>query len=142
MHHEAGLSIAGLTWPGQRGPRAPRSERGAWNQALRLALRRLGRPEPVIVLSHVPPRGAGDMPGGEYHRGFRGYSWLLHRLRPPLWLHGHTPSAAAPEWHIQRGSTTVVNVTGAVVIEIWAPGSWATSMATDTESASSGAGPG
>jgi hypothetical protein len=48
----------------------------------------------------------------------------MRRLEPPLWLHGHTPLAAASEWHIQRGSTTLVNVTGAVVIEIWPPGSW------------------
>lgn len=142
VHHEAGLSIAGLTWPGQRGPQARRSERGAWNQALRLAVRRFGRPEPVIVLSHVPPRGAGDMPGGEYHRGFRGYSWLMRRLRPPLWLHGHTPLAAATEWHIQRGSTTIVNATGAVVIEIWAPGSWAASMTGPADTTCDQAGPG
>ena len=88
----------------------------------------------MIVLSHVPPRGAGDVPSGEYHRGFRGYAWLMRRLRPPLWLHGHTPLAAATEWHIQSGSTTVVNATGAVVIEIWAPGSWAASMTDHAES--------
>jgi uncharacterized protein len=124
VHHESGIAVSGLSWPGPRGRRALRSERVAWWQALRLAARRLGRPEPVIVLSHVPPRGAGDIPDGGYHLGFRGYSWLMGRLRPPLWLHGHTPSAAASEWHIRRGPTTVVNVTGAVVIEIWAPGSW------------------
>lgn len=125
VRHEAGLSIAGLSWPGQRGPGAHRSEGGAWRQALRLAWRRFGRPGPVIVLSHVPPRGAGDLPSrAGYHCGFRGYSWLMRRLEPPLWLHGHTPLAAASEWHIQRGSTTLVNVTGAVVIEIWPPGSW------------------
>jgi len=130
VRHETGLSIAGLTWPGRRGPGAPRSERGAWAQALRLAVRRLGRPEPVIVISHVPPLGAGDMtsPAG-YHRGFRGYSWLMGRLRPPLWLHGHTPLAATIDWQVERGKTTVVNVTGSVVIEIWAPGSWAASTA-------------
>jgi hypothetical protein len=139
-HHEVGLSMAGLAWPGRRGPRAHRSERGAWNQALRLALRRFGRPEPVIVFSHVPPRAAGDIPSTGYHRGFRGYSWLMGRLRPPLWLHGHTPLAATTEWHIQRGSTMVVNVSGAVVIEICAPGSWASSMAEPEETASTPAG--
>ena len=135
-HHEAGLSLAGLTWPGRRGPRAHRSERGAWNQALRLAVRRLGRAEPVIVFSHVPPRAAGDIQSTGYHRGFRGYSWLMRRLRPPLWLHGHTPLAATTEWHIQRGSTMLVNVTGAVVIEIWAPGSWAASTAEPNDAVS------
>ena len=87
----AGVPLAGLGWPGPGGRHAIRSERKAWNQALGLATRRLGRPEPVIVFSHVPPFGAGDLPGGEYHRGFRGYRWLLDRIKPPLWLHGHTP---------------------------------------------------
>lgn len=134
---EAGLIIAGLSWPGRRGPGAHRSEGGAWRQALRLAARRMGRSRPVMVISHVPPVGAGDMPSAAgYHRGFRGYSWLMGRLRPPLWLHGHTPLAATTEWHIQRGSTTLVNVTGAVVIEIWAPGSRAASRAAPGDTAS------
>ena len=115
---------AGLTWPGSRGPRANRSELGAWNQALRLAVRRFRRPEPVILFSHVPPRDAGDSPIAGYHRGFSGYRWLMRRLRPPLWLHGHTPLASTTDWHIQRGATTLVNVTGAVVLEIWPPGAW------------------
>ena len=134
-YYEAGLAIVGLTWPGRRGPGAPRSELGAWSQALRLALRRLGRAEPLILISHVPPLGAGDIasPAG-YHRGFRGYSWLMRRLRPPLWLHGHTPLAAMSDWHIQKGPTMLVNVTGAVVIEIWAPGSWAASLTDAGES--------
>jgi Icc-related predicted phosphoesterase len=123
VRHECGISIAGLSWPGPRGRRAARSERKAWNQALRLATRRLGRPEPVIVISHVPPLGVGDMPTNGYHRGFRGYLWLLRRLGPQLWLHGHTPLAAAAEWKLRRGPTTLVNVTGAVVIELLPPGS-------------------
>ena len=73
------------------------------------------------MFSHVPPLGTGDMPGGEYHRGFRGYRWLLERLRPPLWLHGHTPLAGVTDWQNHCGKTTVVNVTGAVVVELWPP---------------------
>jgi uncharacterized protein len=128
VHREAGLSMVGLSWPGVRGPNAHHDERGAWNQAVSLAMRRLRRSEPLIVFSHVPPRGAGDVPGLGFHRGFHGYWWLLHHLHPPLWLHGHTPLAATTEWHIEHGPTTLVNVTGAVVIEIWPPGSWAASM--------------
>ena len=123
VHHEVGLAIAGLTWPGPRGPGAARSERKAWSQALRLAARRLGRSEPVLVISHVPPLGVGDIPGNGFHRGFGGYRWLLRRLKPPLWLHGHTPLAAASDWQIKHGPTTLVNATGAVVIELWQPGS-------------------
>jgi DNA repair exonuclease SbcCD nuclease subunit len=119
--HRSGLSIAGLTWPGSRGNGGSRSERTAWNQAMCLAMRRLGRPEPMIVLSHVPPLGAGDIATDAYHRGFRGYRWLLERLEPTLWLHGHTPLAAAHDWKVQVGGTAIVNVTGAVVIDLLPP---------------------
>ncbi len=119
--HRAGISLAGLTWPGVRGKGGHRSETAAWNQALRLATRRLGRMEPLIILSHVPPLGSGDVATDAYHRGFKGYRWLLQRLEPPLWLHGHTPLAATRDWQVQVGPTTVVNVTGAVLIELTPP---------------------
>ena len=119
--HRAGLSIAGLTWPGQRGKGGNRSERLAWSQAMRLATGRLGHMEPMIVLSHVPPLGLGDVATDAYHRGFKGYRWLLDRVEPTLWLHGHTPLAATDEWKLQVGDTTVINVTGAVVIDLVPP---------------------
>jgi len=72
----------------------------------------------AIVLSHVPPRGLGDVPEDAYHRGFGAYRWLCRRLRPQLWLHGHTSPAAASNWRVDWGATTFVNVTGAVLIEI------------------------
>jgi hypothetical protein len=75
----------------------------------------------MIVLSHVPPLGAGDAPTDPYHRGFKGYRWLLDRLEPTLWLHGHTPLAATAEWKVQVGLTVVVNVTGAVLIDLMPP---------------------
>jgi hypothetical protein len=119
--HRAGLSVAGLTWPGQPGKMGKRSESTAWNQAVRLATRRLGQLDPLIVLSHVPPLGVGDVATDPYHLGFKGYRWLLERLEPTLWLHGHTPLAATSDWKVQVGDTTVVNVTGAVVIELLPP---------------------
>jgi Icc-related predicted phosphoesterase len=119
----AGIAIAGLTWPGSRGKGAHRSESMAWRQVLRLASKRLGREDPLIVISHVPPLGSGDVPTDAYHRGFHGYDWLLHHLRPRLWLHGHTPLAATGDWFVRRGDTYVINVTGAVLIELLAPGS-------------------
>jgi hypothetical protein len=123
VRHEVGLSIAGLSWPGNRGVGAIRSERKAWSQALRLATRRLGHQDPLIVISHVPPLGCGDIPSNGYHRGFAGYHWLMQRLQPRLWLHGHTPLAAASEWRIERGPTTLVNATGSVLIELCPPAS-------------------
>jgi Icc-related predicted phosphoesterase len=76
----------------------------------------------LIVLSHVPPLGVGDVSTDPYHRGFRSYRWLLDRVEPVLWLHGHTPLAATREWKVQVGRTTIVNVTGAVIIDLLPPG--------------------
>ena len=114
-----GVSLIGLSWPGEdeRSTRAVRDESAAWGQALRVAARP-PRHRPLIVLSHVPPRGYGDTPEDDFHRGFAGYEWLCKRLQPTLWLHGHTPMAAARDWRVTCGATTLVNVTGAVLVEI------------------------
>jgi Icc-related predicted phosphoesterase len=119
--HRAGLAVAGLTWPGRRGRAAQRNERVAWSQALQLAARRVANHDPIIVISHAPPLAAGDVATDAYHRGFKGYRWLLERLEPTLWLHGHTPMAAATEWQVQVGRTKVINVTGAVLIDLLPP---------------------
>jgi uncharacterized protein len=123
----AGIAIAGLEWPDidERGNR--RRPDLAWRQALGVARFRLrdrlaGRAEPLLVISHVAPEGAGDA-ADAYHRGFPAYRWLLDRVRPPLWLHGHTTVASVPELAVQSGETTVVNVTGAVLVELLPPGS-------------------
>lgn len=113
----AGVSVAGLSWPGEGRGKAIRDEGAAWRQVLRAWLRLRGS-KPAIVLSHVPPRGLGDVPQDEYHRGFAAYRWLCRRLRPQLWLHGHTSPAAASDWRVEWDATTLVNVTGAVLIEI------------------------
>ena len=120
--HESGLTVVRLTWPGHKGKGAMRNEGLAWKQAVKLAIRRLGRDEPMIVISHVPPLGVGDIPTTGYHRGFHGYRWLLDRVRPRLWLHGHTPLAACRDWLLTYQDTTLANVTGAVVIELHPPG--------------------
>lgn len=122
MVRRNGLTICGLGWPSLHDQPSRRSEFGAWRQALSLAICRLGRSGPLIVISHAPPAGAGDVPTDAYHRGFRGYAWLLRRLAPCLWLHGHTPLAATHEWHVNVSGTELVNVTGAVLIELLPPG--------------------
>ena len=101
----------------------------AWLQTIRLAWAALPgrgrrRGEPLLVISHAAPEGAGDAPDA-YHRGFRAYRWLLDRVRPPLWLHGHTTTASVPELQVRAGVTTVLNVTGAVVIELVSAGNGA-----------------
>ena len=112
-----GLRITGLSWPGQPHGQAIRDEAAAWRQALGLWLRLRGK-RPHIVLSHVPPRGVGDVPEDAYHRGFVAYRWLCRRLAPPLWIHGHSALSAVPSWRQDSGGTTFVNATGAVLIEI------------------------
>ncbi len=73
---------------------------------------------PDIIVSHAPPQGLGDTPEDHYHRGFAAYRWLLERLKPSLWIHGHTALAASNGWWVSHGPTTVINATGAVLIEI------------------------
>jgi uncharacterized protein len=123
--HLAGLRIAAFEWPDVDGEGNRRRSDIAWSQAVRLAIPRLGarllrRSEPLVVISHAPPEGVGD--GTDlYHRGFPGYRWLLDRLQPPLWLHGHTTVASVDELLVRCGPSTVINVTGAVLVEIRPP---------------------
>jgi hypothetical protein len=122
----AGLIVAGLEWPGAGEDASHRRPGIAWLDALRLMRRRwFGRrrhfrDEPVLMISHAAPEGAGDAPDA-YHRGFSAYRMLLQRLRPPLWLHGHTTTASVPSLVVREGETTLVNVTGAVVVELTPP---------------------
>jgi uncharacterized protein len=118
----AGLRLVGLSWPGGTTAHQRRDDRSAWVQAIRTAAGQVLRRGPMLVLSHAPPAGAGDDPKDPYHAGFTAYRWLAERLRPPLWLHGHTTLATADSWKCHLGGTTLVNVTGAVLIDLWAPG--------------------
>lgn len=115
----AGIPITGLSWPSGLEDRALRNELAAWRQALGVFRRAyLPGPKPAIILSHVPPRGLGDTAADAYHAGFSGYRWLCRRLRPVLWLHGHTTMASTSDWRTTWHGTTLVNVTGATLIEL------------------------
>jgi uncharacterized protein len=125
----AGLTVAALEWPGAGSVHNSRRPDLAWRDALGLFRRRLGawvrsrasgRGEPILVISHAAPEGAGDAPD-LYHRGFPAYRVLLERLRPPVWLHGHTTTASVDSLVVRSGPTTLVNVTGAVLVEIVPP---------------------
>lgn len=114
-----GITVAGMSWPSGFEGRAVRDDLGAWRQAIGVLRRaRLPGPVPRLIISHVPPRGLGDAPADPYHAGFAAYRWLCAMLRPVLWLHGHTTLAAASHWRATWQGTTLINVTGAALIEI------------------------
>ena len=121
------VTIAPFSWPGLGSDRvALRDERRAWWDVFRAArqlfFRRLRRERgPVLIVSHAPPRGVGDAATDQYHLGYAAYRWLLDRLHPPLWLHGHTTPASVTDWRDAHGPTTVPNVTGSVVVELVPP---------------------
>jgi hypothetical protein len=114
----AGIEFIGLSWPGRRSGHADHDEGAAWRQVLNPGIRAVLRRGPHLVISHAPPLDAGDDPADPYHRGFRAYRWLAERLRPTLWLHGHTTVATSTSPTVQLGPTTLVNVTGATLIEL------------------------
>jgi hypothetical protein len=117
-----GLPILALPWPGRDREPARREEGAAWGQVLRHAMPRLPWADGgLIIVSHVPPRGAGDSPGDGYHLGFAAYRFVLRRLQPVLWLHGHTTRATQRAWRTEHGPTTLVNVTGSVLVELTPP---------------------
>lgn len=118
-----GVTVAPFEWPGLHAEHAMRDEWRAWRDVLRaswrLVVRRvLGRRDPILVVSHAPPRGVGDHAANRYHLGYAGYRWLLERLRPPLWLHGHVNPATITRWQEHHGPSVVANVTGSVVVEL------------------------
>jgi uncharacterized protein len=118
-----GIAVAGLGWPGRTEGTAIRDETAAWRQVLTTFGLGLvdGAFKPWLVFSHVPPRGVGDSPEDRYHTGFSAYRFVLDRLRPRLWLHGHTALAAVRDPIVEHGPTTVVNVTGSVLVELLPP---------------------
>jgi Calcineurin-like phosphoesterase len=121
-HRVDGVDLVALEWPGLRHHDRMRHDRTAWADIVRaartLTRRRIGRERrPSIVVSHAPPRGVGDRAADAYHVGFSGYRWWLDRVQPTLWLHGHVPPASVEGWRLQHGPSTVVNVTGAVLVE-------------------------
>ena len=119
----AGVPIIGLEWPGVDASDNRRRPWLAWRQALGIARRLIGAHlwrAPLIVISHVPPKGVGDAPD-LYHHGFDAYRWLLDHLAPPIWLHGHTTIASVSRLVERSGPTVVANATGAVLVELVPP---------------------
>jgi uncharacterized protein len=96
-----------------------------WRAALAAWRRLRWRPRraPVLCVSHVAPRGINDGPD-RMHRGSVPLRWLAGRLRPPLWLHGHTTlvTRRLEDRAVRRDGTVFYNAAGAVVVELRAPG--------------------
>ncbi len=77
------------------------------------------RVRPVLVVTHAPPRDLNDA-DDRAHRGFTAFRWLVDRLAPPLWLHGHTALVrrGIDDRCAQHDGTLFYNCTGATLIEL------------------------
>jgi hypothetical protein len=127
LHREDGLSMIGFSGSPIY---APRHGAGAMQQVSDFAMWRrvLGAwpravaHRPLLIVSHAAPRGLNDAPDVA-HRGFPAFRWLLDRVEPPLWLHGHTSLVRrGVDGRCRRhGATLLVNVTGAVLVELQPP---------------------
>ncbi|MEO7295409.1 MAG: metallophosphoesterase [Candidatus Limnocylindria bacterium] len=80
------------------------------------------RARPVLVVTHAPPRGMND-DSDVAHRGFTAFRWLVDRLGPPLWLHGHTALVrrGMDDRCARHNGTLFYNCTGATLIELLPP---------------------
>jgi uncharacterized protein len=119
---EAGLRLIGFsgspTYSG-RGLEVPAG--GMWRKAL-IAWLRAAPARPVLVVSHAPPRDVND-DVDLAHRGFTAFRWLMSRLEPPLWLHGHTALVrrGIDQRSVRMNGTLFYNCTGATLIELTPP---------------------
>lgn len=106
VYNDRGMQVSGLgMWA---------KAIGSWTAAQRA--------RPLIVVTHAPPRDMND-DTDRAHRGFTAFRWLVDRLSPPLWLHGHTAL-------VRRGidarcarheGTLFYNCTGATLVELTPP---------------------
>jgi len=128
VHDEAGLGVLAFSGSPRYAPHGrPGAEQqvsafGMWRQVLASVIgARLRRP--VLVVSHAAPRGLNDATD-HAHRGFAAFRWLVDRLHPPLWVHGHTAliRRGVDGRCVRHGGTLLVNVTGALLIELEPPG--------------------
>ena len=124
---EDGLHLVGFSGSPRYAPHGkPNAEQqvsaGAmWWRVLNAWPRLAGR-RPWLVMTHAAPRGLNDA-SDHAHRGFAAYRWLAERLRPPLWLHGHTALVrrGVDGRTMSHGPTLLVNVTGALLVELTPP---------------------
>jgi hypothetical protein len=124
---EGGLHLVGFSGApryaphGRLGADQQVSGRSMWWRVL-AAYPRLVRHRPMLLVTHAPPRGLNDAED-HAHRGFTAFRWLIDRLRPPLWLHGHTALVrrGLDDRTERHDGTLLVNVTGAMLVELEPP---------------------
>ena len=126
-HTEEGLAILGFSGsPTYNNARddVQVSALQMWLRAIRGWVGLWLRRRPVLVISHAPPRGLNDATD-ETHRGFVAFRWLIDRLQPPLWLHGHTALVrrGLDARCLQHDRTLLYNCTGATLVELVPAGS-------------------
>jgi Icc-related predicted phosphoesterase len=127
LHDEAGLTLVGFSGSPRYAPHGRShvdqqvSELAMWRRVLG-AWPAAARRRPLLVVSHAAPRGLNDATDPA-HRGFPAFRWLLDRLAPPLWIHGHTALVrrGMDARMLRAGGTLLVNVTGATLIELRPP---------------------
>jgi hypothetical protein len=127
VHEEVGIRLLPFSGSPRYAPHG-RADVDQQVSALNMWRRVLGswpgaaRRRPLLVLTHAAPRGLNDALDNA-HRGFGAFRWLLGRLAPPLWLHGHTALVrrGIDARSLQRNGTLLVNVTGATLIELVSP---------------------
>lgn len=120
---DAGVSLIGLSGsPVYSGRGHEVTGWRMWLRSIRAAWAGRGR-GPLLVVSHAPPRDVND-DGDLAHRGFVAFRWLVRRLRPPLWLHGHTALVrrGLDDRCTRFAGTLFYNCTGATLVELVPPG--------------------
>jgi hypothetical protein len=119
---EAGIRLLGFSGSPRYNERGMQvSSLGMWFAAVRAWLRTV-RTRPLLVVTHAPPRDLND-DDDLAHRGFTAFRWLAHRLRAPLWLHGHTALVrrGIDDRSAWLGDTLFYNCTGATLVELLPP---------------------
>lgn len=119
---EAGLVLMGFSGsPTYNRRNMQVSSIGMWGRVL-FGWWRARRSGPLIMVTHAPPRDIND-DDDLAHRGFTAYRWLVERLSPPLWLHGHTALVrrGIDDRSASHGETLFYNCTGATLIELHPP---------------------
>ena len=94
------------------------SSLGMWARVIRSSSA-AQRARPVLMVTHAPPRDLND-DDDRAHRGFTAFRWLVDRVAPPLWLHGHTALVrrGIDDRCARHDGTLFYNCTGATLIEL------------------------